>query len=167
MTTESSLWGDKLKGAGWGCCGFRGDDQNLPRWGASSPLAWSRQFIAFPLRSQPRPTEGANPEALCFALCGWGAHISAGRCGAGWLTRVPSACVCLCQRGRASRTGDRGQGGTIRSQKWGIGWTMRQSFSLTQAFISSRNLGFSQPPPPPKALPNSFCSHPSDREPFP
>lgn len=40
------------------------------------------------------------------------------------LTRVPPACVLLCQRGRASSTGEGGQGGTMVKSR-DPGWDSR------------------------------------------
>lgn len=76
------------------------------------------------------------------------------------LTRVPPACVLLCQRGRVSSTGEGGQGGSTmgsspppppasRVNNEGV------SFCLPQSVVSGRrDPRFSQPP---IALPNCFC----------
>lgn len=81
------------------------------------------------------------------------------------LTRVPPACVLLCQRGRVSSAGEGGQGGTTvgsRAPGWGSGGVDNEqmNFCLPQPVVSGRDPRLSQPP---IALPNCFCPHPLDR----
>lgn len=105
--------GDNLEGAGRGC-----------RVGEGAPTPCGPVAPSQDLASKPK--RGAHPgvQGTDSALGGGGG----GRTCFCWevrglvLTRVPPACVLLCQRGRVSSTGEGGQGSTAaggRAPGWG------------------------------------------------
>lgn len=106
--------GDNPEGAGRGCCGARGGGVLSPR----GPIG-------------PSQVQASEPYFEGHGGGGARTHVrggGAGRTCSCWevrglvLTRVPPACVLLCQRGRASSTGEGGQGGTLvknRDPGWG------------------------------------------------
>lgn len=149
MTTESSLWATTWRGLG----GAAGVGEGAPSpWGPVAPEARS-SFQA--LTWGPAGVQDTDP-----ALGGGGGgHTSRWVVRGLVLTRVPPACVLLCQRGRVSSTGK----GVRVAPRWEAGpWpgevdNKPVSFCLPQPVMSGRDPRLSQPP---IALPNCFCLHP-------
>lgn len=108
--------GDNPEGAGRGCCGAGGGGSK-PEW-TIGPQAKFRLPSLLRVFCQGRWGRsalthvrggGAGRTCFCWEVRGL------------LLTRVPPACVLLCQRGRASSTGEGGQSGTMvksRDSAW-------------------------------------------------
>lgn len=137
--------GDSPEG-GWAGL-LRGGGGGPKPWGTSSPLA-TTESSDLDLRacrgsSAPTHVRGAGGE--------WrvGAHKLLMGAAGSVLTRVPSACVLLCQRGRASSTEEGGQGGTAGRSR-ALGWWSKGQVEMVnlcphQPPLSGRDPGLLSP----------------------
>lgn len=109
--------GDNLKGAGRGCRGVGEEAQALGDQQPPSQDPSSKPELEGPPGVQdtdPALRGGAGGRTcFCWEVRGW------------VLTRVPPACVLLCQRGRVSSTGEGGQGGSTVGSR-APGWQGEQ-----------------------------------------
>lgn len=142
--------GDNLEGAGRGCGSGGGGSKPLGTSSARGKIQFSSLNVG--------PSRGPG-HRLSAGWWGWGTHMSRWVVRGLVLTRVPPACVLLCQRGRVSSTGK----GVRVAPRWEAGpWPGQVdnkpvSFCLPQPVMSGRDPRLSQPP---IALPNCFCLHP-------